>query len=151
MTPYLLTHFQVEYTEHCLRVYLPAQERELDIDVVALMPLQAPGDQLIAASPAIEPVLPTLERPANNAFVTFKVDCNPVSAQFYLMLMISDEQIVSTTGRSVSGRPQAGKVRDAWLETVKGVQSSQIYGQFSHLHWESAVIAVPLQQATTHE
>lgn len=144
-TPYLLTNFQVEYTAHCLTVYLPPQERELDIKDVALMPLRAPGDQLVALAPYADPVFPVLERPGNNAFVRFKVDCDPVTAQFFLMVMVSDEVIVSTTGRSVPGRPQAGRAREDWRETVKGGKPDQIYQQFSHLHWEAAVIAVPVR------
>jgi|GEM_PF-5774282 len=145
MTPYLLTDFQVEYTEHSLTVYLPRQERELDIEVVALMPLRAPGNQLVAAAPGAEPIFASLRTPANEAYLSFTVDCDPAQAQFFLMVMISDEVIVSATGRSVPGRPNEGQVRDAWLEIVKGGQSDEIYGQFKHLHWESAVIAVPVR------
>ncbi len=145
MTPYLLTHYEVEYTPHCLTVYLPPHERELEIEVVALMPLVPPGNELVAPAGYSEPLYPSLELPENKQFVRFKVDCDPLEPQFYLMMMVSDEVIVSTTGRSVPGRSNPGAVRNAWLEQVKGNNTQAIFEQFKHLHWESAVIAVPVK------
>lgn len=144
MTPYLLTRYEVEYTPHCLTVYLPPHERELDIEVVALMPLMPPGNKLVGLSDQSAPLYPVLERPENKQYVSFKVDCDPNEPQFFLMVMVSDEVIVSTTGRSVPGHTNLGEVRSAWLEKSKGSNAKAIFQQFRHLHWESAVIAVPV-------